>query len=293
MKKQSLILKTFGLTSILLISLAPVAYGDDFKEIPSHYRPLIHRLSQDGFNFEFLFKLFIDPRTELNPGLMTLSLKSDEIQNRYVQFLSPESIFLSKKFLHQNLTLLDQTENQFHVEKEVIVAILLIESRFGENIGKYRVVPTLASMALMNAPENLKKNYLTLKEMDPAISFEWMEGLAKRRSEWAYHELKCFLKIIQDEKIDPLEVFGSTAGALGMPQFIPSSYLAYAINKNGFERWLLNMEEAVFSIGNYLKSHGWEKNLSLHKKKRILWHYNRSKPYVETILQVAQKIKKR
>jgi membrane-bound lytic murein transglycosylase B len=76
-----------------------------------------------------------------------------------------------------------------------------------------------------------------------------------------------------------------------MAQFIPSSYLAYAVNKKGLERWLLSREEAIFSIGNYLKSHGWKKNLSVEKKKQILWYYNRSEPYVETILLVDQKIR--
>lgn len=293
MKKQGLNLKTYFIALIFLAFASSMTYGDDFKEIPSHYRPLIHRLSQDGFDFEFLSKLFTDSRVELNPVLMTIPLDSRETKGLYAQFLSEESILLSKKFLHQNLKLLDQMEKQFHVEKEIIVAILLVESRFGENIGKYRVIPTLSSMALMNSADNLQKNYLTLREIDSEISFNWIESLAKRRANWAYQELKCFLRIIRDEKMDPLEVFGSTAGALGMPQFIPSSYIAYALNKNGFEGWLFSIEEAIFSIGNYLKSHGWKKNLPPEKKKRILLYYNRSIPYVETILQVAQKIKQK
>jgi membrane-bound lytic murein transglycosylase B len=293
MKKQDLRLETYLLTLILLVFISTATYGEDFIEIPSHYRPLIHRLSQDGFDFEFLSKLFTDPRVELNPAFMTLSMVSRETKGLYAQFLNEESILLSKKFLHQNIKLLNEMEKQFNVEKEVIVAILLVESKFGENIGKYRVIPTLVSMALMNSEDNLKKNYLTLKEIDPEISFNWIEGLANRRASWAYQELKCFLRIIRDEKMDPLDVFGSTAGALGMPQFIPSSYLAYALNKNGFEKWLFSIEEAIFSIGNYLKSHGWKKSLSTGKKKRILWYYNRSIPYIETILQIAQRIKQK
>jgi len=177
------------------------------------------------------------------------------------------------------------------VEKEVIIAILLVESRFGENVGKYRVIPTLASMALIDSPEHLQKNYLILRDTDPELSYEWIEGLAVRKARWAYHELKCFLKIIRYEEIDPLEVYGSYAGALGMAQFMPSSYLAYAVSKESFGRWLFSKEEAIFSIGNYLKSHGWKKHLSIKKKKQILWYYNRSEPYIETILQVAKKIR--
>jgi membrane-bound lytic murein transglycosylase B len=88
-----------------------------------------------------------------------------------------------------------------------------------------------------------------------------------------------------------LEVFGSHAGAMGMAQFIPSSYLNYALSEESLEKWLLSREEAIFSIGNYLRSHGWKTNLPIQKKKQILLYYNRSGPYVETVMKVSQKIK--
>ncbi len=269
-----------------------MARGDDVNEFPSSYQTLIDRLSQEEFDLEFLSKVLKDPRAGFIPELTRISLISRETPESYTKFLSLESILLSKKFLRQNLKALNQMEKEFHVDKEVVVAILLVESRFGENIGRYRIIPTLASMALMDSPDCLRRNYLNLLEINPELSFEWIEGLARRKSEWAYRELKCFLRIIRHEEIDPLEVYGSYAGALGMAQFIPSSYLSYAVSQKSFERWLLGKEEAIFSIGNYLCSHGWKKSLSIKRKRQILWYYNRSEPYVETILQVAQKIKK-
>ena len=291
MKKCGLIHKKQYFIIVLLVLLFSMAYGDEASEIPSFYQTLVHRLSQEGFEFEFLTKLLTDSRAGFVPQLTSISLTSRETPELYAQFLKPESILLSKKFLQQNLKILRQMENQFHVEKEVIVAILLVESRFGENIGRFRVIPTLASISLMDSKDHLQKNYLFLRENDPELPCEWIEDLAKRRAEWAYHELKCFLKIIRHEKIDPLEVYGSYAGALGMAQFIPSSYLTYAVSKKSFENWLLSKEEAIFSIGNYLKSHGWKKNLSIRKKRQILWYYNHSEPYVETILQIAKRIR--
>jgi membrane-bound lytic murein transglycosylase B len=285
-------MKLFSLILAFSVLFFSIAHGYDMNEIPSFYQTLIHRLSQEGFDPDFLSKLFSDSRAELLPELTILSLVPRETPELYMRFLNRESILLSKKFLHQNLGILRRMENQFHVEKEVIVAILLVESKFGENIGRFRVIPTLASMALMDSGDNLQRNYLILRAIDQELSFEWIEGLAKRKAEWAFHELKCFLRIIRDEKIDPLEVYGSYAGALGMAQFLPSSYLAYAVSRKTFEEWLLSKEEAIFSIGNYLKSHGWNKNLPVNKKKKILWYYNPSDPYVETILQLAQQIRR-
>jgi membrane-bound lytic murein transglycosylase B len=291
MKKYFRIREIYYLISIISILLSPAAYGDDSIGIFLSYQPLIDRLYQDGFDSEFLSELYTDPRAEPISAVMIIPLYSNELPERYARFLSPESILLSKKFLRQNLKTLRLMEKKFHVEKEVAVAILLVESRFGENIGKYRVAPTLSSMALMDSQENLLINYLSLWKIDPELSYEWMEELAKRKAKWAYQELKCFLNIIRQEKIDPLEVYGSHAGAMGIAQFIPSSYLHYALSKRSLEKWLVSREEAIFSIGNYLKFHGWRKNLPVQKKKQILWYYNRSQLYVETVLQVAQKIR--
>ena len=278
-----------ALTVLLSFFSAISAAGAD--EAPSPLQSLSRRLSEDGFDSEFLSNLFMDARVELNPSLMVLSLESQETENRYAQFLTQEAILLSKKFLRRNLKILRNAETKFQVEKEVMVAILLVESRFGENTGKHRLIPTLASIALMDSPDHLQKNFLILREKDPDLSYERIEGLAKRKAQWAYDELKCFLNIIRYEKIDPLEVYGSYAGALGMAQFMPSSYLSYAFGQKGFENWLLSKEAAIFSIGNYLKSHGWKRGLSIEKKKRILWRYNHSEPYGKTILALAGKIK--
>ena len=279
------------LIAVLLVLFSSGAYGNEFNEIPFFYQPLIYQLFLDGFDLEFLTKLFSDSRSGFIPAVTMISLYPNEIPERYAQFLSAESILLSKKFLRNNFNTLRQMEKRFQVDKEVAVAILLVESRFGENIGRYRVIPTLASIALMDSSEILRKNCDAFLQIDPELSCEWIESRSRRKAEWAYQELKCFLNIIRQEKIDPLEVFGSHAGAMGMAQFIPSTYLNYALNEESLEKWLLSREEAILSIGNYLRSHGWKRNLPLQKKKQILFYYNRSAPYVETVMKVSQKIR--
>ncbi len=282
------------LVLIVLSFSFPAAHGNVPDEISACYHPLIggliERLRQEGFDLDYLSSLFMDPRAELAPELMTITLGSRETTSLYAQFLSPDAIRLAKTFLRQHLKTLAPIEKRFNVDKEVIVAILLVESRFGENTGKRRVLSTLTSMAVMDAPENLQTQYLFIQGIDPDFSYEVLEGLAKRRAQWAYRELKCFLKILQNETIDPLEVKGSYAGALGMPQFLPSSYLTYSMNSKNFEEWLSSKEAAMVSIANYLKSNGWKKTLSVQRKRQVLWSYNHSEPYIDTILQIARHI---
>ncbi len=291
MVRYPMVLRTSCLILISLVIVASTVLSYDTKEIPSLYQELIFRLARDGLNVQTLSSLFADSRSAINLPALVIYLNTKEDTERYQKFLTSESILLARKYLRQNLSSLKKMEACFHVEKEVVVAILLIESRFGENIGKYRVIPTLATLALMDSPENIEKNFQNLRQYDPEISLESVEAFAKRRAQWAYQELKCFLKIIDQEKMDPLEVYGSHAGALGMAQFIPSSYLNYALPQKGFENWLLSHEDAINSIGNYLSAHGWKKRLSRERKERILMTYNQSEPYVETVLRIAQKLK--
>jgi len=286
-------LKPLLLTLIFVMGFSSSGLTNDLGGVPSHYQPLVERLINDGLSREFLFSLFLDSRAEPIPNRLKISLITREVPDIYAKFLTFEAILLAKTFLRENLKTLNEMERRFDVEKEIAVAILLVESRFGENIGKHRVIPTLASLAIMGSTENLLKNYSAIWEANPEVPFDLIENIAKRRANWAYKELKHFLDIIQAEQMDPLEVYGSIAGALGMPQFIPSSYKAYALNKNSFKEWLYDPEGAIFSIGNFLKSHGWKRGLSTSQQKKLLWHYNRSEPYGETILQVAEKIKRK
>lgn len=276
-----------GGTGIALPGLA-----EDLQRLPPHYRDLVDRLIKDGLEKDFLIPLFLDPRAEPIPNRLTISLMTREVPELYTKFLSFESILLAKGFLLEHRRTLNEMERTFGVEKEIAVAILLVESRFGENIGRHRVIPTLASLALLDSPENLARNFSNIWLENPEVPYSWIEFLASRRARWAYQELKKFLEIVRSEAIDPLEVYGSIAGALGMPQFIPSSYLAYAVKRNSFKEWLYDVDSAIFSIGNFLKSHGWRMGLSTAQQKKLLWHYNRSEPYGETIVEIARRLMK-
>ena len=271
------------------LAASPAAAGSP-EGFLAFYQPLVERLAEEGFDAGRLSAIFGDPRAEPVFSAMSLTLGKKETADLYSRFLSGEQIDLARQFRRQHLKILRQMEKLFHVDKEVVVAILLVESRFGEYTGKHRVVPTLASIALIDSPVNLTDLCRGLLERDPELSPEWLEDRAKRKAAWAYKELKCLLRILERETVDPLEIRGSYAGALGMAQFIPSSYLSFALPKKGLEGWLREKDEAIFSVGNYLKSNGWKKKLSKEKKRQVIWSYNHSEPYVTTILEIARRI---
>jgi membrane-bound lytic murein transglycosylase B len=118
------------------------------------------------------------------------------------------------------------------------------------------------------------------------------EKSAKRRSNWAYNELKAFLKYAYKEGMDPAEIPGSFAGAMGYAQFMPSSILAYGKDGNGDGTVdLLTHPDAMASIANYLKRHGWKPGISRKKKEKVIYHYNHSEYYVKAILKIAERLK--
>lgn len=115
----------------------------------------------------------------------------------------------------------------------MIVAIIGIETSYGKNTGNYRVIDALATLAFDYPP----------------------------RSAFFRQELQNFLLLAREQKKDPLTLKGSYAGAMGYGQFMPSSYRNYAadFNNDGFADIWDNSTDAIASVANYFKEHGWQK----------------------------------
>lgn len=127
---------------------------------------------------------------------------------------------------------LADAEREFGVPAEIIVAIIGVETRYGVYTGKYRVVDSLATLA-----------------------FHYPQ-----RAEFFRSELKEFLILARQQDVDPVSIKGSYAGAMGIPQFIASSYINYAIdfdNDSQIDLWG-NDVDAIGSVANYFKRHGWQ-----------------------------------
>lgn len=147
-------------------------------------------------------------------------------------FLTTKRIDQGVEFLKNNRALLTQAEQAYGVPAEIITAILGVETFYGRHKGGYRVIDSLTTLAFEYPP----------------------------RSQFFMSELEHFLLMTREEKIDPLSVTGSYAGAMGQPQFISSSFRSYAIDfdNDGQRDLWQNQADAIGSIANYFKRHGWQ-----------------------------------
>lgn len=146
-------------------------------------------------------------------------------------FLKPDRIRQGLQFWREHQAQLDRVAARYGVPAEVVTAIIGVETKYGRNTGGFRVLDALATLA-----------------------FDY-----PKRGRFFAKELEHFLLLTREQSLDPRLPTGSYAGAMGIPQFIPSSYRAYAVDFDGdglADIWE-NAADAIGSVGNYFKEHGW------------------------------------
>jgi membrane-bound lytic murein transglycosylase B len=146
-------------------------------------------------------------------------------------FLTPERIDEGVQFWDEHRDSLERIAAQYQVPPEYIVAILGVETKYGRVLGKFRVLDSLSTLA-----------------------FDYPPRQAFFRS-----ELEQFLILARENKLDPLTLVGSYAGAVGAPQFMPSSYRRYAVDADGDSKRDLwgDWDDVIASVANYLREKGW------------------------------------
>lgn len=231
-----------------------------------------------------LAKIFRDPRVQKLPDTVRLNVTeplrlTDE---RYKHFTEAYALNLARKFSRRWRTTLAQAAKQYEVDSEVIVAILLVETSFGRFKGNHHLLSVFASTYV--------ESHHMMNSNDYANLAESMQVRIKRRGEWARKELESLLKIgKQHPSIRPFELRGSYAGAFGKAQFLPTSYLNFAVRARDDKSPDLFFEpDAIFSIANYLKGHGYKRGLDRAENRDAIFAYNRSQVYVNVVLAVAR-----
>ncbi len=183
-------------------------------------------------------------KTELDTLFQAVEIKNDIIKKisspaeslpwyKYRKiFMTDARINGGVEFWQKYAQALAKAEQKYGVPPQIIIAILGVETLYGQKTGNYRVIDALSTLAFAYPP----------------------------RSQFFLGELEKFLLLCKKEQISPLNPTGSYAGAMGMPQFMPSSFLTYATdfnNDNHTDIWH-TPEDAIASIGNYLANHHWQ-----------------------------------
>jgi membrane-bound lytic murein transglycosylase B len=203
----------------------------DYKQLDTLFRQVAGETSYTVPQLEELFK---DVEIKQNIiDAMERPAESTMTWTRYSKiFLTEKNIKKGVEFWQTHAEILARAEKEFAVAPEIIVATLGVETRYGSNTGNYRVIDALSTLALEYP----------------------------RRSKYFTAELKNFLLLTDQNKLDPLGVTGSYAGAIGLPQFMPSSYRSYAVDftNDGSTDLVNSIDDAIGSIASYYSKHGWK-----------------------------------
>ncbi|MFO8084781.1 MAG: lytic murein transglycosylase [Desulfobacterales bacterium] len=253
----------------------------------SPFEPIRDLLVRDGIDPSVVNQILDDPRAEPAFKSVSLFFVHSEARLDYNQFTTRESINNAKKYIQEHKDRLIEAEKKYGVNKNVITAILLVETRLGNFTGSSPTFNTLATMASLK--DSARRETLFQNISNPnRLSREKFEKQADRRWSWAYEQLKAFLEYTENENIDPLSIQGSYAGAIGIAQFLPTSVLAYAKDGDGDGQInLFTHADAIASVANYLKTFGWKPDISKEKAKKSIFAYNRSSYYVNTVLTIS------
>ena len=158
-------------------------------------------------------------------------------------FVTPDRASEGVQFWNDNRLLLEQAEKEYGVPPEIIVAIIGVESRYGTHSGKYPVLDALTTLAFAYP----------------------------RRAAFFRRQLEEFLLLSREEQVDLQNTKGSYAGAMGKPQFIPSSYRNYAVDfdNDGRRDLLHNDADVIGSVAAYFHQHRWRSGEPITSKARV------------------------
>ncbi len=214
-------------------TVAPIARVD-YSQHPAAAAFIKKMVEQHGFEKKYIVDTLAQAVQQ--PRILELIAKPAEKAkpwHEYRQiFLTPLRVEGGVEFWQQHQAILAEMEKTYGVPAEIIVAIIGVETRYGTYMGTYRVIDALATLSFDYPP----------------------------RGEFFSGQLEAFFLMTREQKHDPLTLIGSYAGAMGYGQFIPSSYRSFAVDydKDGFADIWSNKQDAIASVANYFKAHGWQ-----------------------------------
>ncbi len=277
----------------LLIPIYTLAAPKALPEPKPDWNYVEQRLKANKFTKSFIAEMKKhyddDDFTEVLELNVLLFLRKSDYHGPQISGDSAEEV---RDFIDRHRKTLDIAEQRYKVPADVIVSLIWLESRLGRNKGTFHV-PSVY-LHLLQAKRKPVIDYLKTKtnRFADKVTLKQMKSIperAQRKSKWALAELQAIAKIHKWHWEVGKDFTGSFAGAFGMPQFIPSSYVVWARPLvEGQQPILEKPEDAIMSVAYYLKDHGWKTEV---KKKRIdaLMKYNNSRDYALAILDLAKR----
>jgi membrane-bound lytic murein transglycosylase B len=214
-------------------------YNSEIKEIKSIL------INKHNINSNYIDTVF----QEIKFRKKTLDSMSNAVE-RKATWERYKKIFITQKRIKEgvayhkkNYKILQEIEKKYGVPSEVIVAFLGVETNYGKGTGRVKVLDSLATLALQHP----------------------------RRSKYFKAQLIYFIVLTYQNKLDFNNLYGSYAGAMGAPQFMPESYIKLGVdyNKDGKVDLWNNKYDIYASIANYLVKNGWKKNEAIYSKIKI------------------------
>ena len=255
---------------------------------------MIDELLRRGVKADFIYEVLSSDKVKFDERFVKINVTGYLSQSDYSHFYDEVSVRRTKEFLFENARQLAAAEKRYQVPKEVIAAILWIETRHGNYLGKSNIASVFLSTAMCNQPQFIQLNKKTIRA-DSAISINdyarldsTIDARATKKSQWALDEIVAMEKMRKSSPEKITDIAGSWAGAFGISQFLPSSYIRWAVDgdHDGVID-LFDLDDAIFSVGNYLKCNGWTSNRA--DQQSAVFFYNNSTDYVNAVLTLADK----
>ncbi|MCL2871717.1 MAG: lytic murein transglycosylase B [Betaproteobacteria bacterium] len=211
------------------------AATNDYSQRPEVRAWATEFASKEGIDVDFLFYTLKSAKTEPRIlDLMDAPVKAPPLWLEYApRFLNEDRIGGGVDFSLANATTLTRAQAYFGVPPEIVTAVIGVETHYGRQVGKFRILDALTTLA-----------------------FDY-----PRRADYFRVELESFFLLALDNNFPLTEPKGSYAGAMGICQFMPRSYRHYAVDFDFDGRVdLWNTADAIGSIAFYLEEHGWQPN---------------------------------
>ncbi|MGE4505545.1 MAG: lytic murein transglycosylase [Desulfovibrionaceae bacterium] len=285
--------------------------GSAWAEPASSFAPgwedLSRRLAAEGFAPGYVRMLFDRSAVVYDPGVMARKMDAlletrlgrkagekvpvphEERAELYDAYhTDPELLERAAAYMRSRAELLGRVEARSGVPREVMTALLLVETRLGSITGTIRVFVNLASMAASRDPGPVRG---AMRNELPSEEGAWFLKRMNEKADWAFKELAALVRYARANGQDPLSIRGSVYGAIGQCQFLPTSAEAYGVDGDDSGTVDLFTEaDAVASIGNYLRHHGWTGKMTAERRYKAIFAYNRSKHYTQAILGLAERL---